>query len=350
MDCSIRCLALPVYQLIMYDYTGKSCTIYDAADGNVYSLSGHIIYMKDSTSVSIGGLVEATTKKTNTEEPSTCVTGSYPSFNLDLITLWRFHLNVKDAQNSYNGMLMSDHIIDSNGRINGALNLATYGSYVEILYINMSSTSSIMELWISCGNSHTNMTLISQNDLILPELTLTFTTSTAFYIGSIDGTKEFFDGSIDYVSITTRVKSTREILRDGSLFAYFAFTDGQVYVDSGPYGRNRTIMGSMCDAPGRIGGGQASELPQGNTAETPIIIPANQWSHAALTVFVPDPDMYYPAISTPAVFVSLASPLAGDNGSLIQAQPFDSIIDEFYMWSRTLNASEVYALADPTST
>ncbi|CAF1328743.1 unnamed protein product [Adineta ricciae] len=297
-------------------------------------------------------------------------------------------------------MLMSDPVIDSNDYIDGALNLAIYGSYVEIPYINMLSTSFTMELWISRGNSYTKDSTA--------ELTLTFTTSTAFYIGLIYGTKEFFDGFIDHVSITTRIKSTCEIVRDGSLIAYFAFTDGQAYVDSGPYGRNGTIMGSMYDAPGRVGGGGGqtpdmpnlivfdadfsfapfvspssirncvlmylsgtsnisdtskarpylgtnssgiiiAELPQENTDETPISIPANQWSHMALTVFVP-PDMYYPAISTLPVFVTLASPLAGGNDSLIQAQPFDGIINEFYMWSRTLNASEVYALANPTST
>ena len=48
---------------------GVTCLSIDyTTDGNVYPLTGHIIYMRNSTSVSIDGVVEATTKKTNTEE------------------------------------------------------------------------------------------------------------------------------------------------------------------------------------------------------------------------------------------------------------------------------------------
>jgi hypothetical protein len=43
-----------------------------------------------------------------------------------------------------------------------------------------------------------------------------------FNIGALSGTSEFFNGEIDHLSITTRVKSACEILRDASLVTSYS--------------------------------------------------------------------------------------------------------------------------------
>jgi hypothetical protein len=73
------------------------------------------------------------------------------------------------------------------------------------------------------------------------------------------------------------------------------------------------------------------------------------YHNGLLKISVPDPSpTYIPPVTTPPVVVTLASPLGGPNGSVIQAQPFLGAIDEFNIWSRELNASEVYTAANPS--
>lgn len=106
-----------------------------------------------------------------------------------------------------------------------------------------------------------------------------------------------------------------------------------------------------------------AEFPPATVLQTLVSIPASQWTHVALTYSftnntislylngtlqssVPNPlSMYNPPVTTPPLYVTLANPLGGPNGSVIQAQTCTGDYDEFYIWSRPLSASEVYAAA-----
>jgi hypothetical protein len=113
-------------------------------------------------------------------------------------------------------------------------------------------------------------------------------------------------------------------------------------------------------------GNLITELPPTLVLIAGANISVNQWSHVAVTysfernnvslyhngllkVSVPSasPASYNPWVSTPPIYVTLANPLAGPNGSVIIAQPFIGAIDEFYVWNRELNASEIYSAAHP---
>lgn len=98
---------------------------------------------------------------------------------------------------------------------------------------------------------------------------------------------------------------------------------------------------------------------------TPAVILAGQWNHVAITysypnnrislyhngllkITVPGPSpMYNPPVTIPPVYFTLANPIGDPNGSVIQARSFIGAIDEVNIWSRELNAFEVYALANP---
>jgi hypothetical protein len=108
-----------------------------------------------------------------------------------------------------------------------------------------------------------------------------------------------------------------------------------------------------------------AELPPTFIVEVPVQIQANQWCHIAVTYSFPNNRIclyyngslvnwwpgplpfYHPAISVPPVYVTLANGLGGPNGSVIKALPFIGSIDEFNIWSRELNASEIYTAAYP---
>ncbi|UJR28963.1 hypothetical protein I4U23_010180 [Adineta vaga] len=478
------CLRSTVCQMVMYNSTENSCTIYNSMYGILNSFLGHVIYTTNDSLVVTDQSEETTTKKANTETPTTCVTGEFPSFDTDLIALWRFDHDATDAKGSYHGTMMNGALIDNNGYINAAIHLAVgSSSHIVVPYISLSSTSFTIELWIRPTTPDFSMILISQNDLTLRvgtngivsiseelrssgthlgmnrwyhialiynhnlgkqeiyingkldstfDVTLVSTENSSFYIGSLYGTSEFFEGQIDHVSITTRIKSLCEISNDASLFSSFSFTNPQVNLDSGPYENNGVITGSMYNTAGRVGDGfsistnvtyfqthgmtslttsysdfsftffilpyllrdcvliylsgttgindtsQArpylglsasgniiAELPTSFTLEAPTTIPVNEWSHIAFTfsfsqnnvslyyngslqISVPGPGTeYMPTIETPPIFVTLGNPLAGRNGTVIQAQPYYGSIDEFKMWSRALDTSEIAALANP---
>jgi len=137
----------------------------------------------------------------------------------------------------------------SKGYINEDLSLsADSSSYVEASYINLTFPSFTIELWIRIESfSASNMILVSQNDLTLRvgyngivcivETPLSIGTqlvvsqwyhialvynASLFNIGALSGTSEFFNGEIDHLSITTRVKSACEILRDASLVTSYS--------------------------------------------------------------------------------------------------------------------------------
>jgi hypothetical protein len=110
-------------------------------------------------------------------------------------------------------------------------------------------------------------------------------------------------------------------------------------------------------------GNLVGEIPTSVIIQTSAHIPVGQWSHVALTysylnyrasVYYNDTlqnsvtnaaPMYNPPVSAPPLYVTLANPLGGQNGSDIEARAFIGDLDEFYIWSRELNASEIYAAA-----
>lgn len=115
-------------------------------------------------------------------------------------------------------------------------------------------------------------------------------------------------------------------------------------------------------------GNLIAEFPPTTALQTSTNIPMSQWSHVALTYSFTENkiSLYYngilqisksntlstytPPVTTPPLYVTLANPLGGPNGAIIQAQPCYGYYDEFYIWSRALNATEVYAAATVTST
>lgn len=81
-------------------------------------------------------------------------------------------------------------------------------------------------------------------------------TSGSITIGaSGNGTQFYFTGSIDQVALTTRAKTSSEILNDATLVCYFSF-DSDLYSDSGPL----NIQGSgvnVTSANGRVNNGSS---------------------------------------------------------------------------------------------
>ena len=112
-------------------------------------------------------------------------------------------------------------------------------------------------------------------------------------------------------------------------------------------------------------GNLIAEMPPRISLNSTATLTVNQWNHVALTysfatnrislyhngllkVTVPGPSpSYNPPVTSPPVYVTLASPLQGSNGAVIVAQPFMGMLDEFNIWSRALNASEIYTIAHP---
>ncbi|CAF2681031.1 unnamed protein product [Rotaria sp. Silwood2] len=66
----------------------------------------------------------------------------------------------------------------------------------------------------------------------------------SIYIGSTqtNSTTNYFQGYIDNVALTTRAKSSVEILSDASLMAYYSFDSPNPTIDNGPYGLNGTSI------------------------------------------------------------------------------------------------------------
>jgi hypothetical protein len=91
------------------------------------------------------------------------------------------------------------------------------------------------------------------------------------------------------------------------------------------------------------------ELPPTFFVGATANIPTNHWTHVALTYSFPlnnialyynrslqnswpgPSPMYNPVVTTPPVYVTLASPIGGHGGSVLKAQPFNGAIDEFYI-------------------
>ena len=115
------------------------------------------------------------------------------------------------------------------------------------------------------------------------------------------------------------------------------------------------------DPSGRL----VAELPPNIVVTSPVKVSIDQWNHVAVSYSFsqnklslyhngslqtsatgPTPH-YNPPVTAYPIYVTLANPLAGLNGTAIAAQPFVGAIDEFNIWSRALNASEVYAAAYP---
>lgn len=74
-------------------------------------------------------------------------------------------------------------------------------------------------------------------------------------IGAIDnGTKYYFTGNVDQVSLITRAKTATEILNDASLVCYYSF-DSNSYSDSGPL----NLKGSGVNITAAIGNGRIND-------------------------------------------------------------------------------------------
>ena len=81
------------------------------------------------------------------------------------------------------------------------------------------------------------------------------TANNPFFIGSVNGTGQYFIGELDHLSITGRAKTPCEILQDASWVASYSFTQGgSAAQDSGPNGFNGFISGTVdSDNNGAVG-------------------------------------------------------------------------------------------------
>ena len=79
-------------------------------------------------------------------------------------------------------------------------------------------------------------------------------TAGALHIGgtSWNGSGEYFDGLIDQISFTNRLKAASEILQDATLVLNFSF-DGNSVLDEGPLRVNGSVAGSTSFVSGRRG-------------------------------------------------------------------------------------------------
>ncbi|CAF3930044.1 unnamed protein product [Rotaria sp. Silwood1] len=60
-----------------------------------------------------------------------------------------------------------------------------------------------------------------------------------------------FNGYIDQVRYTARVKNSTELLNDASQYVYYSFDGGSI-IDNGPNGINATISGTLSSTTGRV--------------------------------------------------------------------------------------------------
>jgi len=77
----------------------------------------------------------------------------------------------------------------------------------------------------------------------------------AILIGAIDnGTRHYFTGNIDQVSLITQAKTAAEILDDATLVCYYSF-DSNLYSDSGPL----NLIGSGVNVTNAFGDGRVND-------------------------------------------------------------------------------------------
>ena len=120
-------------------------------------------------------------------------------------------------------------------------------------------------------NKWYHIALVYDNDLLKQQIyvngnldstsTISFDSiNEQFYIGAQHGEydpTDYFNGEIDHLSITTRMKSACEILRDASLVGSYTFSStSNLGSDSGSYGVTAQLSGSESEDPttGVIGG------------------------------------------------------------------------------------------------
>lgn len=240
----------------------------------------------------------------------TCVTGNFSSFDTDLLALWRFDNNANDDKGAHSGSLKGGASFQSIGYINGDLTLiASSGSYVKAPnFVDLGASSFTIELWIRIESfSGKNMTLVAQISMVLSvsndgivftfgsqpysgtqlienkwyhialaynaslplqqiyingqldstsSVSISLLVGAIFYIGTLDGLSQYFNGEIDHLSITSRVKSECEILRDASLFGFYPFSSPpDTALDLGPYGNNGSLYWTGDGIPGVVGDG-----------------------------------------------------------------------------------------------
>lgn len=230
-------------------------------------------------------------------------------FSTHLLALWRFDNNANDDNGMSSGMLNGIGYYSSAGYIGGDVYLENSGSaYIQTPTVNIFYRSFTVELWLRLEilASRQQAALFSQNDLILRvsdnarvtiyptspssgtqlaenkwyHVALVYninteqqdiyvngqldssvsqglysTANNPFFIGSVDGTGEYFIGELDHLSITFRAKTPCEILQDTTLVASYSFTQGgSAAQDSGPNGFNGFISGTVnSDNNGAVG-------------------------------------------------------------------------------------------------
>ena len=232
---------------------------------------------------------------------SCCLDYTIRSFNTSLLLLWRFEGNAVDDTGQVVGTLMGNPSFITTGYIRYALHLnsSTRGN-VRASFLDFIFNSFTIELWIRIESLPETdyMVLISQNDLLLllrsdGRLTINATSpgsgkqlnantwyhlalafdrsieqqkiyinglldstwtqgfysnaTNPFLVGTMNFMSNYFFGDVDHFSITKRLKSAYEILRDASLLGSYPFTGdfGNAQLDTGPCGFTGTLSASV---------------------------------------------------------------------------------------------------------
>ncbi|CAF3320413.1 unnamed protein product [Rotaria socialis] len=211
-----------------------------------------------------------------------------------------------------------------------------------------------------------------------------------------------FNGYIDQVRFESRAKNATELLNDATLYVYYSF-DGGSLVDNGINGINGTASGSVVSTTGRLNGAVqfssssyiyytyppfyflgisnqsfsislwanptvmnstgllSAHLWNGHDiTATGSIIPLNSWTHIGYTysysnglrlyingnLYSFTGSFIFTASGVPMHMI-LGSDGDGTNCAPGYGGPFTGALDEFYLHTREITASEVQKLANP---
>ncbi|CAF0992569.1 unnamed protein product [Didymodactylos carnosus] len=217
-------------------------------------------------------------------------------------------------------------------------------------------------------------------------------TNGSMYFGysQLLGSSNYY-GFIDNAQLTTRAKSSTEILNDATQVFYYSFDQPNPYYDNGPNRLNATATSNLASASGHLGqavrftstsisrlrlrygtqgypmlglsysGQIAAQLQQSSPVNVWMtifgpFISVNTWTHLACTFSVTNGFILYvngaslyaiTGIATYYFNYNLQTIQLGtsNGGGYIPSNGFQGSLDELYAYRRELSATEILALA-----
>ncbi|CAF1377844.1 unnamed protein product, partial [Didymodactylos carnosus] len=171
----------------------------------------------------------------------------------------------------------------------------------------------------------------------------------------LSGSSSQYYGYIDNVALTTRAKSTSEILTDATQIFYYSFDQPNPYYDNGVNHINSTNYNSLTASSGRVKQGirftTTSSYFQMYSFSQFGVYNYKPWTFAVWiyptsvagvgSVAVPN---YY--TSGGQMYVTLGYAWGSCEG-YVPCTGYQGSMDEFYAYRRELSASEIHSLANP---